>query len=407
MSIIRPSFAFAPRRRHALALAIGSLGIGLWPIDARTAVPTTEPEGLRYRLLHSFGDRATLNDGAAPRGELIEGSDGHLYGTTYAGGRFGLGSVFRVERRPAGTVRVRVLHSFDDSDGTLPWAPLLQGSDGNLYGTTYGSSRPHGQRGSIFRIDADGLFTALHVFRGADGAGARAGLIEASDGNFYGTTSLGGDGWGVLFCMTPGGEVTTLHAFDGPDNGGNPGTELIQASDGFLYGNTAFGGQPDLRGVLFRCSLEGTYTVVHALTFEEGEGPSSSLIETADGNKFGAAQFGGYGFVSGGTVFELAADDSFRRLYRFSEDGPLGLNPWGSLLALPDGGLLGTTQYGGQGGGGTVYRLIPAKAEPVHTFDAAFAGPKSGVLSASDGKLYGTTSAGGAFGDGTIYSLVR
>ena len=144
---------------------------------------------------------------------MIQGSDGNFYGTTYFGGSHGFGTVFKVT--PSGTETV--LYSFaGGSDGEHPYAGVIQGSDGNFYGTTYqGGASGYG---TVFKVTPSGTETVLYSFAGgsSDGANPEAGLTQGSDGNFYGNTSAGGaSNLGTVFELTPGGTETILHAFAG------------------------------------------------------------------------------------------------------------------------------------------------------------------------------------------------
>ena len=133
-----------------------------------------------------------------------------------------------------------VVHAFTGADGTNPYASLIQGTDGNFYGTT--SSGGNFNFGTVFQMTPSGAVTVLHAFTGGtDGGSPYASLIQATDGNFYGTASAGGMGAGTVFQITPSGAFTVLHAFTGAD-GAAPYAALIQGADGNFYGTTANGG---------------------------------------------------------------------------------------------------------------------------------------------------------------------
>ncbi len=141
--------------------------------------------------LHSF----ELSDGSQPTAGLVQGFDGNLYGTTYGGGAHNWGTVFKIATS-GGTLAT--LYSFAHTDGALPDAPLLQGSDGNLYGTTFAGGLH--DKGTVFEITTGGSLTTLYTFGFTDGANPQAGLVEASDGNLYGTTYEGGaHDFGIVF----------------------------------------------------------------------------------------------------------------------------------------------------------------------------------------------------------------
>jgi uncharacterized repeat protein (TIGR03803 family) len=198
--------------------------------------------------LYSF---AGSDDGGYPVAGLVQGSDGNFYGPTSAGGGHNLGTVFKIT--PSGTLTT--LYSFAGSDGEFPFAGLVQGSDGNFYGTTEQGGA--NDQGTVFKITPSGTLTTLYSFAGSDGAEPFAGLVQGSDGNFYGTTQLGGlgpctGGCGTVFKITPSGALTTLYSFAGSD-GANPDAGLVQGSDGNFYGTTHQGGANNV-GTVFRLS---------------------------------------------------------------------------------------------------------------------------------------------------------
>ncbi|MEY2546379.1 MAG: hypothetical protein QOG48_1496, partial [Verrucomicrobiota bacterium] len=210
--------------------------------------------------LHSFVD----SDGANPFAGLIQGTDGDFYGTTYYGGIAHQGTVFKIDSSGA----ITTLHFFTGSDGANPVAGLIEGRDGNFYGTTLlGGPTPLGGEvaaGAIFKMDSAGTVTTLHFFVGSDGANPYAALIQGSDGNFYGTTFQGGAGNGTVFKMDSAGTVTTLHFFAGqPLDGANPYAGVIQGSDGSFYGTASYGGATN-NGVVFKMDSAGTATTLHS-----------------------------------------------------------------------------------------------------------------------------------------------
>lgn len=199
-------------------------------------------------LLHDFeaSNGVTPSDGINPEGALVQGSDGNLYGTTFAGGTDNYGTVFQIT--PVGVLTT--LHSFDQTDGAFPMTALVQGKDGSFYGTT--SAGGASNLGTVFNISSTGAMTVLYSFTGqADGATPN-GLTLGSDGNFYGTTEGGAESncmppacqavdFGTIFMITPGGALTTLYTFGGPD-GQTPLVSLVQGPDGNFYGSTSVGG---------------------------------------------------------------------------------------------------------------------------------------------------------------------
>ena len=201
-----------------------------------------------YYLLCSLSNRS---DGIFPCAGVVQGSDGDFYGTTYRGGALDFGTIFRTTSNGVLTT----LFSFNDTNGSFPYAGLRQAADGNFYGAT--SSGGSYSNGTIFRITPSGAFSNLYSFTGgSDGRGPAAKLLEGADGNFFGTTAYGGSyGFGTAFRINPNGLVTTLAQFDG-FNGANPQAPLMQATDGNFYGTTQNGGANG-KGVVFRLSQRG------------------------------------------------------------------------------------------------------------------------------------------------------
>jgi len=307
------------------------------------------PDGA-FTSLHSF----TNNDGSDPRAGLLQASDGNFYGSTAGGGPFGgVGTVFQMT--PTGVLTT--LHTFRSLDGISPEGTLSEGANGVLYGTTSegGPSSP----GTVFQIATNGDFAIL----GGVNQPA-AGGIQASDGNFYGTTELGGSstncigGCGTVFRITPAGVVTTLHSFDRKD-GSAPVAELVQGGDGNLYGTTS-GGHTGLMncsngcGTVFMITTNGALTNLHSFGGTDGREPRGPLVQGADGNFYGTTSAGGASFF--GTVFQITTNGDFTRLVSFT--GANGGDPVAGLVQGSDGAFYGTTQVGGGTSSfGTVFRL--------------------------------------------------
>jgi uncharacterized repeat protein (TIGR03803 family) len=276
--------------------------------------------------LYSFCSQTNCTDGAYPLVGLIQATDGNFYGTTAFGGGTnvcnygipGCGTVFQIT--PGGALTT--LHAFNFTDGGYPKG-LIQGTDGNFYGTT-NLGGTAGQ-GTIFKITPAGTLTTLYSFCSqtncSDGTNPRAGLIQGTDGNFYGTTNNGGahdhsgceagnaGGCGTVFKITPAGTLTTLYSFcsqtncsDGadPEAGG-----LIQATDGNFYGTTSDGDYGLGYGTVFEIIPTGTLLTLHRFAGSEGLKPFAGLIQATDGNFYGTTTGGGA--EGWGTVFRLSA----------------------------------------------------------------------------------------------------
>ena len=304
-------------------------------------------------------------------------------------------------------VTVTPVHAFTGPDGGNPRAPLVKGSDGNLYGTTSGGgSGTVNPRGTVFRVSPDGTFASLYSFSfQVTGDQPFAGVIQASDGNFYGTTRGSGSYNGNLFRLTPGGTFTELHAFGGffgGDDGAHPEAELVQASDGNLYGVThdnSFGG-----GVVFRISPTGA-NFMKLIQLPGGANSYSNLVEGSDGNLYGTTFNGGA--AGRGSIFRISKSGSFTTIHEYTFAAGDGWLPGAGLVRGNDGNFYGTTINGGTGGQGTIFRISENGNHTIlHSFtgsEGAF--PQATVVEGTDGNFYGTTRSGGQFGGGTIYRL--
>jgi uncharacterized repeat protein (TIGR03803 family) len=205
-------------------------------------------------------------DGSQPRATLILASDGTFYGTTFAGGSSGYGVVFSITAAGALTP----LHSFNGgSDGANPVGQLTQGTNGVLYGTAYAGGA-NGD-GTVFQITTGGAFSVPYSFTGgSDGAYPAAGLALGSDGNFYGTTYGGGtNSDGGIFKITPQGALTPLYLFTGGDDGSSSLALLVQGNDGNFYGTTQYGGSNG-DGVVFSINPFSAAPVLTSITLVSG-----------------------------------------------------------------------------------------------------------------------------------------
>ncbi|MGA8491377.1 MAG: choice-of-anchor tandem repeat GloVer-containing protein [Terriglobales bacterium] len=249
------------------------------------------PKGVETGL-HIFGN---TGDGACPYAAPIEGTDGNYYGTTTTVCGFGSqGTVYKVTS--AGVLTT--LHTFTGPDGSNITAQLVQGTDGNFYGTSYDGGANND--GVIFKMTPSGTVTVLHNFTGTDGSAVYRGLIQASDGNFYGDTNAGGSAnAGVIFKITPSGTYTVLHNFNGTTDGNGLGSSLMQATDGKFYGVADAGGSSNL-GTLFSITTGGTFFVLVNFNGTNGSAPNSPLRQNTNGVLYGDTYQGGdLSFCSG------------------------------------------------------------------------------------------------------------
>jgi len=364
-----------------------------------------ERDGSGYAIVHSFGTGSA--DGWNPRGALIQGSDGKLYGTTEDGGTNGVGTVYTVSNNGSD---YQIVHSFG-FDGANPAAGLMEGSDGALYGTMKGGA------GNVFRLNRDGsAYHVLHNFSptAGDGVHPRAGLIEGNDGTLYGTTSEGGvNGGGTIFKVNRDGNgYSVLYDFGATTNdASNPQSELVEGSDGALYGTSFEGGNEGV-GTVFAINKTGSgYKVLVSFSTvgSDGQNPAGRLIEASDGMLYGTTYFGGRKGV--GAVFTLNKDGSGYSVVRsFSDTGGEGWHPSAGLTEGSDGALYGTTWFGGRDNFGTVFKLEKDHGgyHTLHSFSATGGdgqNPAAALLEGGDGSLYGVTSDGGTNGYGAVFKL--
>jgi uncharacterized repeat protein (TIGR03803 family) len=383
------------------------------------ATAITAPAQVAFSTLVDF-DGA---NGAAPATVLMQGFDGNFYGTTQSGGtgpdcyRARCGTVFQMT--PTGALTT--LYSFCSKnycfDGEEPVGSLVQTADGDFYGVTEagGPHTPYCRGcGTIFKINTAGMLTQFYAFCSlpgcSDGSSPVAGLVQASDGNLYGTTSSGGaNGGGTVFRITLARQLTTVYSFCALANcadGSYPQSSLVQGSDGNLYGETIFGGASGL-GTIFEITSMGEMTTLFSFDGTNGFGPLGGLIQAVNGDFYGVTESGGT--AENGTVFRITSAGELTTLYSFCSKTPCadGGAPLG-LVQANDGNFYGTTSVGGVGCGeygcGTVFEITPAGVlTTLFSFDFDDGEyPEAGLLQATNGTFYGTTY--GPY-DGEIFSL--
>jgi len=296
---------------------------------------------------------------------VIQASDGNFYGTTQRGGTgctYGCGTIFKVTPGGSGTI----LYSFDQAHGSGPAGSLVEGTDGNFYGVTSGGGTGTnciGGCGTIFKITPQGSLTSLYSFNLTTDAAAPGNLIQGADGNFYGTAASGGPGGycpssdptlilkgcGIVFKITPAGALTTVYEFEGMNDGAAP-AGLIQAKGGSFYG---FASSPNNTndGSIFQLTSAGVLTTVVVFNGTNGSSPNT-LLQTSDGNFYGTSSGQG-GILEngvptqlsiGGTLFQLSpTTGTLLTLYNFCSVGCAqpNYNSASSLIQGSDGNLYG------------------------------------------------------------------
>lgn len=351
------------------------------------AVFKVTPAG-KLITLYRFCEQSGCTDGANPYASLVQATNGNFYGTTQFGGADNFGTVFKMT--PAG--KLITLYSFcaqlNCPDGSQPTASLVQGTDGNFYGTTQ-----YGSGGGVFKITPSGTLTTYGICPQIYFCGWRlyAGLVQATDGNFYGTTMWGGDydgygycydyGCGTVFKITPAGTATKLHDFCvyqtvNCSDGAMPLGGLVQATDGNFYGTTGAGGTINYGvGTVFKITPTGTLTTLYSFCVQspcpDGVEPYTSLVQATDGNFYGTTFLGGAN-NSSGTVFKITPEGSLTTLYSFCAQPACtdGYGPVG-LVQATDGNFYGTTESGGANNDGTVFELSVGLGPFVKTQPAA------------------------------------
>ena len=351
------------------------------------------PDGL-VTLVYSFCEQTGCTDGNIPSAALVLAKDGNFYGTTYSGGDTNGGVVFRLRRNGVYTVLYDLCVGSCTGQPGASQSPLIQGTNGELYGTSLvgghrGACKDRSGCGSLFGITTQGSLTGVYGLCNksncADGDFPLGGLVQGTDGNFYGTTTQGGSSnYGTVFRITPEGNLTTLYSFcsqPGCSDGAIPDAGLIQGLDGDFYGTTTQGGSPNPTcpgvgcGTIFKITSSGVLTSLYQFCSQpncsDGYGPQAGVIQATDGNLYGTTFFGGNdltdcdgqaGGLGCGTVFQLTLDGVVTTVHSFSNSDGACLR--GGLLQATNGLLYGTTVVGGDlsclyhsAGCGTVFSI--------------------------------------------------
>ncbi len=368
-----------------------------------TVLPVTPP-GIFETSLHQFNG---IMDGAFPCASLMQGNDGYLYGATVGGGGYYCGTIFKTLLTGGG---ISIVYAFTNSPGGAePYGGLVQGSDGNFYGTTLEGGNDG--YGTIFRLRPNSnSATFLYSFEGGnDGAFPYAGMVQGSDGNFYGTSfEAGENSYGSVFKMTTNGAVTGLYGFSGGSDGGYPYAGVIEGTNGNFYGTTYYGGNG--YGTVFSLATNGALTTLASFDYSDGAYPYGGVVQGTDGNFYGTTYYGG---ANGqGAVFRVTPKGALTNLFSFGSTN--GSNPAASLVQGTDGNFYGTTSTGGIGGQGTAFRITTnGQLTTLLWFDGLNgADPEAAMIQGSDGNFYGTTAQGGTGfnpsaggGNGVIFRL--
>jgi len=383
------------------------LALSLWPLSIRA-------EDVDLTALASFAG----TNGSSPWASVAEGSDGNLYGTTYAGGSSGhfysdnqsAGTVFRVT--PDGVLTS--LCSFVGPNGSHPRGALIEGADGNLYGTTqeggdcpdygpFGSSFSSPGLGTIFRITTNGDLTSLVSFWGTNGSCPSTAMVRGPDGSMYGTTRYGGAfGYGTIFRLSTNGEFAVLDSFGLPGGPVSPMAPLILGSDGYLYGIAQGGSDFSGEDLVFQLDSLGSITRVGFVNQTNGFSHLAALCESRDGFLWGVSHFAG--IYNRGCVWRMAKDGTQSTVCSFSISGNFA---WGGVIEGTDGNLYGTRSADQDHPSGLVYSVSPNggyRAVASLNFTNG-AGPEAALVQGRDGNLYGTTIGGGIYADATGFSF--
>jgi uncharacterized repeat protein (TIGR03803 family) len=351
-----------------------------------------------FTVLYRF---AGGSDGSNPGAGLVLGTDGNFYGTTQEGGAQNDGTIFEIT--PSGTETVLYTFGSVANDSIAPAADLIE-VNGTFYGTA-GDGGGNGGYGTVFSFTPGTGETILHSFaNGSDGAEPEAPLLLGTDGNLYGVTLVGGANTdGTMFRITTSGTLTTLYSFNASTSGSGAIGGLIEDSSGNFYGTAETGGADE--GTVFKLTSSGILSWATSATVTDGLGSAAALIPGSDGNYYGTALAGGG--ANDGTVFMITAAGVETVVYSFA-GGSDGESPKAKLLLASDGNFYGTTQFGGTGHSGIVFKLTPEGVETVlYSFTGGSDGaiPRGDLVQGSDGALYGTTFSGGISGRGVVFRL--
>jgi uncharacterized repeat protein (TIGR03803 family) len=404
-------------------LADSSVISDAYTFASQAAAPTFSPAGGTYLNSQTVAI-STATGGATIRYTTDGSTPTETYGTVYSGpvsisssGPTALNAIAYESGLLDSPVAdglytfspVNVLYNLTNAGngGIYPFGGVVQYSDGSFYGTT--SAGGTAGDGTVFKVTTAGVWTTLVSFTGLNGATPYAKLVLGSDGNFYGTTTAGGStyvsssntGDGTVFKITPTGTLTTLVSFTGT-NGQTPYAKLVLGSDGNFYGTTTAGGSSN-DGTIFNVTPTGTLTTLVLFTGSNGASPHGGLVQGSDGNFYGTTHGGGSNAF--GTVFSMTSSGNLTTLVSFA--GTNGEFPDSALIQGSDGNYYGTTSGDNSTNFGTAFQITSSGAlTTLVTFDGDNgADPNGGLVQGSDGNFYGTTVYGGSADAGTVYRM--
>lgn len=398
---------------HALARRVTVAPFALMTVLLFLACVSQLAQSQSFKVIYNFTGKGS--DGATPYGGPILDSLGNLYGTTYLGGTYGSGSVYRLSRRGSSWTYSSLYSFKGGSDGAGPaFGSLVIGGDRALFGTTEAG----GNFGTAFAIcNCPGREIVIHRFgTGTDGAQPIGGVVLDAAGNFFGTTSLGGAyGNGTVFGAKRSGSSWTegvLYSFTGGDDGASPPAGVTVDAHGNLFGTTSFGGANG-GGLVYELSRSGAgwkQTVLYTFQGQDdGQNPVGGVILDSAGNLYGTTFDGGIN--GGGTVYQLSPSGggwTFTTLYSFS--GGYG-GPYNKLTLDSKGNIYGFTNGDGANGLGSVFKLTPANGGWAFTDLYDFIGgsegasPYGSVAVDSDGNVFGTAAVGGSQNQGIVFEI--
>jgi uncharacterized repeat protein (TIGR03803 family) len=392
-------------------------------ISQSPAAGTEVDEGIYLSIVVSAGAESLFYSFPAATATVepytLLSANGGLYGTTLGGGSANNGQIFSLSY----SANESTLYQFPAAPGAGTYSPnsLIFGSDGNFYGTSNGGGidiDKNEDAGTVFQMTPGGTLTTLWAFGDYGDGVAPNGVIQGSDGNLYGTTSSGATNTnGVLFKVSLQQGESVIYTFNGPPSDGSvPVGNLVEVG-GLFYGATG-GGGANGTGAIFAISASGSETILHSFAAsgatDDGQDPVGGLLHAADGNLYGMTTAGGANDV--GTIYEINLTGSHESvLYSFEAVPSTVIGgvltspvPVGSLVQASDGNFYGITLYGGTYNDGMVFKVTPSGTfTVVHSFAAGAADgalPNTLIL-ASDGNLYGTTAYGGANNTGVVFKV--